>query len=189
MSTEIEITETAKPTDTRQRADVDSKEGKAFLRKVVKECKGHAYKWSIGSETSEEPDTWFATFHKQINGELGSPDIDIHVRTNIAIRLTPEHFGCTEQKEYEDYSPLTVPEIRAIQFDYDDVIHFCDCALRGFTFRAERCLGSISSSKHGIVTIGVRARSYEAGYTTRIGTDTLIVNGQPVTFGSIRTSR
>jgi len=171
-------------TDTRQEIAHESKEGKAFLRRVVRDCKQSKSRWWLTADTTDA-NRWKVIFHRTVKGAAGDPDVDVRVKTDITIGVQPNDFN----KVYDEGSPyqaVIVPPIKGIDIDYSGVTHFCDCVLADCSFMIERNCGSQSSSKHGIVMLGIRAYNRKRGYQVTIGHDTWIVNGDQVCWGSIR---
>lgn len=182
MIATIETTTT--PTDTRQAIKTDSKDGKAFLNKVIRECKSSSRRWEVSADTTD-PAQWKAIFTCTIKGNTGDPDVDVRVRTDITIRVIQSQFNKVH-KEGSGYTDVVVPPVKGLDISYSDVIHFCDCVIAGCSFSIDCSCGSQSSSAHGIVMLGLRAHNHKRGYSVRVGHDTWVVQGDQVCFGSVR---
>ena len=180
------MTET--PSPTRQSVESDSKEGKAFFKRVIRDMKASTAKWNVRSQDGESDEyrkVFNLSFHRTIKGEIGSPDVDVRVLTDVTVTAHLRDFGIVNQSDSE-YTPVKIPLPISIDISYSNVIHLCDCILAGFTFSIEANVGSISSSRHGIAMVGVRARNRVKGYTVAVGHDSWIINGNQVCWGCVR---
>lgn len=139
---------------TLQSIEVDSKDGRTFLRKVQKQGGWRVY---AGDRTE-----WKVQFRKTINGDVGEPDEEIEVMTDLHIGRSGK-FGMSQS--FGDSKPVMVCTPYAIHLDHE-VLIFAKLALDGWRFTVEACSGSTSSSEFGLAFYRLTARHTDCGYST-----------------------
>ena len=163
---------------TFQRVEFGTKQGKAFLRRVIRESRSLSWNEEWRARASLETD-WNLVFYRTVKGKAaGDPDSEIEVSTDIHVVQAGEatvHIG----------DPVVLPLPRAVHFNGDLPV-VCDLIQRGYSLSVESSAGSESSSKHGIGFLRVRAVNRDISYYgATVGSETVTVNGRVVCSGVV----
>ena len=130
---------------TCQRVSIDSKEGRTFLRKIIRDNGGFRDDgWRAYASASTD---WCVEFRRTISGAIGEPDQDVLVTTDCKVR----HSGKTGLiQSFTDSTPVMVATVRAIHLSGSSCSLFADMLMRGFTPQIESSSGSTKSSEYGL---------------------------------------
>lgn len=174
------MTATAAPC-TFQHCEIDTKEGRAFLRRVARDNEKFGDdRWSCGAS----PETgWRLTFRRTIRGGLGVPDTYVEVRTDVEVRKS----GRTGQvQSFHDSDPVTVfPPARLYVSDtYTGTVAKL-LTQRRSRLAIECSAGSTNSSRHGLVFYALTFTSDDLPGALTIGGDTVAKDGRIICSGTV----
>ena len=163
---------------THQTVALDSKEGKAFLRKVARTRHEWPQEWHL--RASPETD-WRITFIRPILGAVGEPDQRVEVCTDSVVRLDGES-GTT---------PVIVPAAQYCCLSGSYVRTAAKLLLDGWRFEISHSSGSTSSSEYGLAFLSLHAERRGTGVndnwdTVEIGSASVAVNGTFVIRGAVQ---
>lgn len=171
-------------TTTHQSISIDSKDGKAFLRKVANKRQDWAEEWQLFANASEG---WKLTFWRSVKGEIGEPDAYVTVETDSVVRQDGES-GVV--KPFEDAAEVTVPTASRVWLRGPDARTAAKLLLDGWHFRVQHGAGSTSSSRHGLAFLSLHAerrgpKLNDNWDTVEVGGSTTLVNGTIVVRGAV----
>lgn len=156
--------------DTLQFVDLETKQGIAFLRKVAK-----TGGWRI---IASDP-SWGISFLKEIEGELGEPNVSVKVNTQTII-AQPKRVGIV--KSFYDSEEVIVPAPKFINLR--DAQTFAKLYLAGFKhWSIESHAGSTSSSRHGLSFASLEGTDGNCRVT--LGGETVFKDGQTICSGVV----
>jgi hypothetical protein len=169
---------------TLQRVQAASKEGKAFLRRVIRDSQDSSRDsdWTVSANEATE---WQLKFYRTIKGTIGNPDAEVEVQTDIAVGYPNDRmFG--RVKSFSDSAEVYVPRITRLCVHGMDVAVIATFVLDGSSLHMEASAGSTSSSEHGLafysLTASMRGLSWSS---VSIGSDTVCKDGRPIIRGAI----
>lgn len=171
-------------TTTNQSITIDSKEGRAFLRKVARSRHEWREEWQF--RASPETD-WKVTFSRTVAGEVGEPDSYVTVETD-AVVCRRGNTGLV--KCFHDSDEVVVPEARVARLSGADARTAATLLLDGWRFEVSQSSGSTSSSKHGLAFLSLHVerrgcRANDNWDSLEIGVASVLVNGQFVVRGAV----
>jgi len=171
-------------TTTHQFISIDSKEGKAFLRKVARSWHEWRQEWSF--RASKDAD-WKITFSRTIRGEVGEPDACVTVETDACVTQCG-HTG--RVKSFDDSDEVIVPEATRVWLSGSDARTAATLLLDGWRFDVCHSAGSTSSSKHGLAFLSLRverrgSKAKDNWDSLEIGSASVLVNGIFVIRGAV----
>lgn len=171
-------------TTTIQSIKVDSKEGKAFLRKVARSCHDWKQEWSVraGKDTD-----WKITFTRTVRGEVGDPDVYVTVETDAYIT---RHGHTGKVKSFDDSDEVFVPEATRVWLSGADARTAATLLLDGWRFDICHSSGSTSSSRHGLSFLSLHverrgSKGTDNWDSLEIGSASVLVNGFFVLRGAV----
>lgn len=168
---------------TIQRVYSESKDGKAFLRRVIRDCLSYSdEQWAV---CADESTGWKLKFYRTVRGNVGDPDAVVEVQTDIEVGYpSSSRFGMV--KTFHDSSEVEVPRIRRLYVRGSDAAVIAALVLNGSTLHMEASAGSTSSSHLGLafyrLTASVKGVPHSA---VAVGTDTVCRDGKPIIQGAI----
>jgi len=173
--------------NTKSTVSYDSKEGKRFLRKVIRENKagaGWCARASARNMTEEYgSESWAVSFEREVPPKnVGDASVEVEVTTDFCIRVSPSQFGT--KASFSDAKEVNVPRPTTAFFMYGDVAALALAIINGCDVNIEASHGSTNSSQHGIGTTSVRVSDRKNRCTYTIGNDTMYVNGSRVISGA-----
>jgi hypothetical protein len=176
------LTETA--AHTSQAIDTSTKDGRKFLQKVIRDNNASGWRGGWSAYASGETD-WFVEFRRNVEGEIGCPDVWVTVRTSETVRRC----GKTgSHRTFSDAEPVTIPEpVRLSSTSNSRTNQIARALLDGHTVEIEISRGSTNSSQHGIGFIHLQISQYPAGSVTL--DTTTFVHGKCVCSGSVDCGR
>lgn len=161
---------------TRQTIQLASKEGKAFLRKVIKHNATCSMRedWSLRASPATD---WKVVFERTIPGEVGEPDEEVIVTTDQVVTI----YGKTGAvKSFDDSQEVIVCEPRRVNLNGETPLA-AKLLLDGFSLEVHCSSGSTSSSRHGLSFYTLTARNRELShYSLTIGGETVAKDGQQI---------
>lgn len=168
-------------TTTYQRIAIESKEGKAFLRKVARSK--HEWKNEWHFRASPETD-WKIVFNRTVCGEIGDPDVYVQVETDAVVSLDGKG---GKVKSFHDSDEVFVPAATVARLNGSDVRTAARFLLDGWRFSIKHSAGSTSSSKHGLafLSLHVEKHTSENWDDLEIGCASVFVNGSFVIRGAV----
>jgi hypothetical protein len=175
----IETIATMEPeTNTRQILSLDTKDGKRFLRKVIRDNEQASWNqgWII---RARREDGWRLSFDRTIAGKVGQPDLNVSVVTDYRI---PSRGKWGAHSSFSDDKPVTIHEPNYLTATTHRTNSMAFFIAEGW--RLELCTnrGSTNSSRHGIGFIELQA--YKNHYLAPVTIDqTTVINGQVVCSG------
>lgn len=133
---------------TIQLTSIDSKDGKAFLRRVVRHNAGCT--WNEEWRAYAGPRTeWRLSFMRTIKGETGSPDQSVDVLTDCVVRQPGERkLGVV--KTFDDCDGVQVCTPRGLHLGQTDAATVAKMICEGSKLSIRASAGSTHSSKHGL---------------------------------------
>lgn len=160
----------------------ESKEGKTFLRKVMKSDLDWAEAWRVHASASTK---WCATFQREIKGKTGESDRTIQVETDISFSM-PEDSRFGMVRSFSDSKEVMVSRPRYIWLNGGAAITFVKLALDGCDFRIEASAGSTHSSQCGISLYWLAARLPNRPYSdAQVGGTTVAKDGHTLIAGAV----
>ena len=138
---------------TYDRCQVETKEGKAFLRKVARESLNLNWSdnWHAMAGASTE---WRLQFRRTIKGELGEPSATVKVTTDVVIRRSGKT-GLV--KSFHDSKEVMVLTPRVVYLDGQTAGMVAKMILEGYSFCIETSAGSTTSSFEGLAFYSIAA--------------------------------
>jgi len=133
---------------TVQSVDVETKEGKQFLRRVIRENSRGSWGDGWTGHASPESD-WRLELRKTIKGEIGEPEQLVIVRTDVELKPRGKY---GEQHEYGDTAEPTVdiPSVRRAYLACSDMTLAASMLIDGWRLQIDCHRGSQSSKAHGL---------------------------------------
>ena len=166
---------------TTQAISVESKEGRAFLRKVSRsQSLKWREEWSLYASKETE---WKVVFQRTVVGGIGDPDQYVEVSTDSVVAFSGE---TGKSRYFADSEEVLVPQCERVSLSSSD----CRTAARflsegDWRLCVSHSRGSTSSSKHGLgfirLTLERRGSSWDI---LGIGSETVLVNGVRVIAGA-----
>jgi len=167
---------------TMQRVALDSKEGRKFLRRVVRDQNESSYDERWSARASVETD-WQFMFTRKVVGPIGDADQYVEVQTDIPCRCT--HQGGTK-RSFSDADEVQTVTPRRVWIDGGSAAIVAKLALDGWRFRVEVSSGSTISSRLGLAFYSLEASTPSICYASlTIGGETITANGRTITSGAI----
>jgi hypothetical protein len=171
-------------TSTVQFIAIDSKEGKAFLRKVARSWHEWRQEWHF--RASAETD-WKVTFTRTVKGEIGEPDAYVTVETDAVVGRRG-NTGLV--KSFHDSDEVVVPAATVARLSGADARTAATLLLDGWRFEVSQSAGSTSSSKHGLAFLSLHverrgSKAKDNWDSLEIGCASVLVNGQFVVRGAV----
>lgn len=167
---------------TIQSVEIDSKDGRTFLRKVAKHNLNSSYseEWRVYAGDSS---SWKVQFRRTIKGAVGSPDEDIEVDTDIVVRLRGK-FG--QQQSFSDAKPVIVLTPHAIHLSGSTAGLFAKLAMDGWRFEVCGSSGSTSSSEYGLAFYSLNATHPDFPYANlAVGGDSVSKDGRCICSSAV----
>ena len=166
---------------TMQRVELGTKEGKAFLRKVIRDYDRLPYDegWTL---RCNEGTQWRVRFERTVKGELGEPDQSVSVDSDCEIARRGK---AGVDDGYGAERPITICEVRHIVFTGCDVAALCSLLLEGAPLCVVASRGSQASSELGLSFYFVEVCGGDFR-GVRIGGETIAANGRTICSGSVR---
>jgi len=165
--------------DTYQKVAVQSKEGKAFLRKAMRRLDD----WQVRARAPE----WEIVFYRDIAGDVGEPNVTVEVTTD-AVVTPPPHYDIGPEVAVFRNAPVLMPEPRAMYLHSWDTSLIAWALLNGSEIRIGASCGSVSSSRHGLgfysVEVDVFQGKNRVGSIT-VGGKTVIKDGETIIIGPV----
>lgn len=167
---------------TYQAISIDSKAGRAFLRKVARSTGlPWSEEWSL--HASEDTD-WHVVFQRRITGDVGEPDQYVEVSTDSVVTFS----GRTGTfRTFSDSEEVTVPHCTRVSLSGQD----CRTAAKfladgGWRLCVTHSGGSTSSSKHGLgfIHLDLERRNSDSWDILSIGSHSVFVKGVHVVRGA-----
>ena len=176
-------------TTTIQRVELDTKDGKKFLRRVIRDNQTFDWdeEWRIDARPSTE---WKLRFYRTQKGELGDGDNDIEVQTEHAVRL-PSERETGDVKSFSDSQSVFVPRPLSLLISSCDVATVAQFLLDGYSLRIEASAGSSNSSEFGLSFIYVLLQKRKPDgrtLTVQLQGDTVAKDGRPICSGAVSVS-
>lgn len=171
-------------TSTIQSITIDSKEGRAFLRKVARSRHEWREEWHF--RASPETD-WKIVFSRTVKGDVGEPDVCVTVETDAVVSL----YGKTGLvRSFDDSDEVRVPQATVARLSGPDARTAASLLLDDWRFEVLHSAGSTSSSKHGLafLSLHVEKRGLKADDnwdSLEIGSASVLVNGDFVVRGAV----
>ena len=163
--------------------EVESKEGRAFLRRVAKQnmSSNMNEEWRVLASPATD---WKLVFRRTIRAKrIGDFDQDIEVETDCLVSL-PSKVG-REVQPFHDAKPVFVMTPSYLHFNGNSGI-VAKLLADGFRLEVTASAGSSNSSRHGISTYSVNAVNRQLGfYGLQIGTETVAMNGHVLIMGAV----
>jgi hypothetical protein len=168
---------------TRQNVELGTKEGKQFLRRVVKQQLDSNMDngWRI---FASEATDWKLVFRRTVRAKkVGEFNQEIEVMTDSLVRL-PGRTGQMVQS-FHDSEPVCMLTPTYVSFNGESGL-VAKLLADGFTFEIEASPGSTSSSRHGISTYRALAVNRAISYCgVQVGHETLAMNGHVLISSSV----
>ena len=170
-------------TTTIQSIKVDSKEGKAFLRKVARSNHSWREQWTFSASAD---DGWRIKFGRNVKGAIGEPDAYVTVETDAVVGKDGK-WGLIQR---EEGSEVFVPEATRVWLHGSEVRTAAKFLSDGWRFSVEHDPGSISSSKHGLTFLHLQIEKHgekasDNWDALQIGCTTTFVKGTIVARGAV----
>ena len=168
---------------TLQAVEIGSKEGKAFLRRVVRQNLARRDEWTLYATQDEG---WRVILYRTVAGKTGEPDQSVRVETDAGVSLTGE---TGLRKPFSDAAEVIVPEPRRLALHGGDVRTAAKLLLDGWHFVVTASAGSTTSSKLGLAfhRLTLERRGDTGWDIVGIGHESVYVNGDRVIAGSVDT--
>lgn len=162
--------------NTTQHLELESKEGKAFLRKVLKHNTECSYRedWRLFANESQD---WFVTFRRDVEGETGEPDVEVIVKTDVKVT----NYQTLDEKD------VPVPSPVGMSLDGSSTKAFCKLYMAGFTrISTSACAGSENSRAHKLAFGRVKMSDPQGGMEVWLSEQTVFVDGRSVICSGLR---
>jgi hypothetical protein len=169
---------------TYQSVALATKEGKAFLRKVLRDNERAG--WSDGwTADARESDGWRVDFSRTIKGETGEPDASVNVRTDLVVMLSGKTGA--EVASFSDSRPVCVPRPKRLFMHGSDATALVSLLIHGADrLTIHSSSGSTSSSEHGLAFAHLGVRVHGEQYSeVQVGGTTVYKDGGRIVSGSI----
>jgi len=166
--------------DTLQLLAVAGKDGRAFLRRVVKGCNGED--WRVRASATSD---WRLVFRRVVKGAVGEPDVDVEVHTDVEICFPGD--GCFGKRQsFFDSQPVTVVRPQSVFLSGSDVSALAKLLLDGCSLSITASAGSTRSSEHGLsfYTLGVGLPDAPHSVLA-IGGETVAKDGRTLVAGAV----
>ena len=174
------MTTTQTATDTRQSIELDSKPGKAFLRRVIKGNIDGDEDWCLRADADSE---WQIRFTRTIRGENGDPDVYVTVNTDSKVR--PQRKS-GPSRSFSDSDEVIIPLAKSLCLTSGtQTAVAAKMLLAGSTLDIEDSSGSTSSSKYGLAFLSLRATVPGCRWGSVTLDDSTFINGRQIIAGSI----
>ncbi len=167
---------------TLQSVAIDSKDGRTFLRKVMRENGQFSDNWTVWAAPETD---WQCKFRRTIKGKLGEPDEDVEVLTDATIRQpAPRELG--NVKSFGDCQPVMVCSPRSVHFNGSTASMLAKLLIDGARLEVIASAGSTHSSQYGLSFYHVSATLPDMPYgNLTIGYDTVAKDGCCLCSGSV----
>lgn len=170
--------------------DLETRDGKKFLRRVIRENETlsslHSEQWTAHAS----PETQFTLeFYRRVRGNVGDAEQEIRVRTTTKFSL---YYEAGEKQSFYDSDPVILLPCRGVYLGATDTMRLCYFLKEdGVRLSIEGHAGSTSSSKHGIAfyAIHINWKSLPGHGGIQIGSESISVKGIPVCSGSVNLYR
>ena len=167
--------------DTGQFVELDTKSGKAFLRRVIRGGSNGSEEWCLRADSSDE---WRIRFTRTIEGEAGEPDVYVTVATDA--RIAPQRKSGAH-RSFSDSEEVIIPLARYICVTMSTATVAAQMLLAGSRLHIQQSSGSTSSSRLGLAFLDLEASIPGCGYGTVTLDSTVFANGRQIISGSIST--
>lgn len=172
-------------TVTLQRVELDTKEGKRFLRRVIRENEELRCNemWSVDACPAQG---WKLRFYRTVKGDIGDPDREVEVMTDETVGI-PRESECGEVKAFEDSQPVIIPHPTRLWLNMSPVSTLAEHLAKGGKVRIEASAGSTTSSCSGLafLTLDLTSRC-KTGRTSCVTlSQTVFINGRTVCSGAV----
>lgn len=171
-------------TATHQSITIDSKEGRAFLRKVARSRHEWREEWRLhaGPQTN-----WNVTFTRTVSGDVGEPDHVVTVETDAPVHL----YGQSGLVPDEGPHRVTVPAATRLWLCGADARTAAKLLLEGWRFTVVHSAGSPSSREHGLaflyLTVERRGEKADDNWDSlELGGQSVFVDGNFVIRGAVQ---
>jgi len=118
-------------TTTTQRTELGSKEGKKFLRRIVRE--NDKFNWDEEWRAHAASDTdWQLRFYRTQKGEVGDADAEIEVQTDASIGL-PGKRSLGDVLSFDDAEPVYIASPKRLHLSGRDAATVAQFIADGYT--------------------------------------------------------
>ena len=174
-------------TTTMQRIELDSKDGKKFLRRIVRD--NDKVNWDEEWRAHAASDTeWKLRFYRTQKGEIGDADAEIEVQTGETIGL-PGKRSIGNVLSFDDAEPVYVAPPKRLHLSGRDAATVAQFIADGYTIKIEASAGSSNSSRHGLAFYYVlmTKRHADTGryVTVQLYDHTVTKDGQVLCSGNV----
>jgi len=156
---------------TSQAVAIESKEGRAFLRKVARSRHEWRNEWRAHADHGTN---WNVTFTRTINGGIGDPDHVVTVETDAHVHL----YGKSGLLPEEGPARVRVPAADRLWLTGADARTAARLLLEGWRFTVVHSTGSPSSREHGLAFLYLSVE--RRGKSAADNWDSLVLGGQSV---------
>ena len=170
-------------TTTNQTITINSKEGKAFLRKVARSRHEWREQWTLSAFAV---DGWRIKFGRHVKGAIGEPDSYVTVETDAVVRKDG-NWGL--QPATDEASEVFVPEATRVWLHGSEARTAAKFLADGWRFSVEHSSGSVSATRHGLAFQYLQAEKHgekasDNWDSIQIGCTTTFVKGTIVCRGA-----
>lgn len=182
----MSATETVDPS-TFQMCNLESPDGKKFLRKVIRDNSRLGYKecWQVRAHTGTN---WSLEFKRTVIPEIGESERTITVRTTTVVSVD---YKAGDKQSFHDSKPVYLIGCTGIYLSSYHMNTVCAILLhKNVRMWVSGHAGSTSSSQHGISFYDLKMSTAELyGGDVSVGHQTVAVNGRVVCSGSVELQR
>ena len=173
-------------TTTNQSISIDSKEGRAFLRKVARTRHDWSEEWHLDASAGGG---WKVTFWRHVKGSVGEPDAYVSVETDSVV-VQDGRTGVVECNDGPAPVTVIVPAATRFWLRGGDARTAANLLLDGWRFRVQHSEGSPHSRRYGLAFVSLHAERRGLGVndnwdSVEIGGSTTLVNGTVVCRGAV----
>ena len=170
---------------TLQTIAIDSKEGRRFLRRVMRDAHETEEQWAVTASPETE---WRFKFFRTEKGRIGDPDRLIEVMTDELCK-TPSDRSLGFRKPFGDAQPVPVCRPVKVWFRGSTAMAFAKLLLDGARFEITASAGSSHSSQHGLAFYSLAANLPDIRYDSlSLGGQTVTKDGYVVISGAVHVS-
>lgn len=170
--------------DTNSSIELESKQGKLFLRHVVKhntDCRMNEH-WRVRAVAE---DGWKLVFRREVKAaNKWESNSEICVETDECLSA---NFKTGMQKSFSDSQEVYIPKAIGVYLDLSDTIVAAELLLAGWRMHVTSSGGSTHSSQYGLSFVSLVARPRNGYGSVTIGSETVLVNGRVVIRGTVDT--
>lgn len=157
---------------TMQKIEIATKDGKKFLRKVMREDGWDCY--------ARKAEGWTLTFRKEIKAkQVGDPDSQILVETDC---ILGERGNTGRTQAFHDAEPVDVPAATRMRLSTGDTSLMAKLLMADMKPVISYSAGSVHSSRHGLAFVSLRMTDRLTYGGVSFG-ETIYKDGQVLTIG------